>query len=155
MAKILCILGMMLSSMLALLSDDSYFLSDDSYFSWLYIPWALLTLIIAFITYNEERNVDVKKFWIRPSIICLLSITIVGYQLCIDDVLGFSSIEDTIFSGATHYADCCFFSAAAFIFAYLFGLRTKANIFMNLRVGYIGQKYAAIWLILMIFSFIP
>lgn len=147
MAKILCILGMMLSSMFALLSDDSNF-------SWLYIPWALLTLIIAFITYNEERNVDVKKFWIRPSIICLLSINIVGYQLCIDDVLDFSSIEETIFSGATHYADCCFFSAAAFIFAYLLGLRTKANIFMKLRVGYISQKYAAIWLILMIFSFI-
>ena len=147
MRNILCILGIIISSTLVFLSD--YFSLKS-----LYIPWALVTIVVAFIVYSDKKNLVVKDFWLRPSIICFLSIIIVGYQLCIDDVLGFSSIENSIFTGASRYADCCFFSASAFIFAYLIGLSSKAQLFISRKTIIISEKTTAVWLALMILSFV-
>lgn len=146
MVKALCILGIISSSILALFSDGMLL-------SWLYIPWALYVICVGVISYKMDGCVCLHKFWLRPSIICMLSLIVVGFQLCIDDVLGFSSIESTIFSGASKNADRCFFSAAVFIFSYMLGLDKKKSVLFNQQQTFINSKYAIAWLILMILTF--
>lgn len=102
MTKILCFLGILLSVSLCVQSWGMYL-------SWLYIPWVFFIITAAFIAYNIGSEVYLKEFYLRPSIICLLSLLIVGFQLSIDDVLGYSSLNSTIFSGASEYADQAFF----------------------------------------------
>ena len=121
--------------------------------SWLYIPWAIITIIISLISYWNDRNIFLQGFWLRPSIICLFSLIIVGYQLSVDYALGYSSLDKTIFSGASKYADYCFFSASIFIFSFLYGIKnTNKSIFRQNGVD-LKKKQALAWLVLMIVSF--
>lgn len=147
MGKVFCILGIIVSLFLTLLSDGMSL-------SGLYIPFAIFTLFVAFISYKKDSNASLQKFWLRPSIISFFSLVIVGFQLSIDDVLGNSSIDTTLFSGASAYADFCFFSAGIFIYSYLLGLEYKTNIIFKQKETIIKKKQAIAWLVLMIVSFV-
>lgn len=146
MVKIFCFLGMLFSCILFLLSDEKAL-------SILYIPWALFTISIACFYYIKERDVTVQKFWLRPSIICFLGLIIVGYQLSIDDYLGYSSLEQTVFVGASQYADKSFFSVSIFLFAYILGLKKSQNTLFNQVKNDTNKLHASAWLILMLLSF--
>ena len=147
MGKLLCIIGIVVSLFLTLLSDGMSL-------SLLYIPFAIFTLCVSFITYKKDKNASLHRFWLRPSIICLFSLVIVAFQLSIDHVLGNTSIDATLFPGASAYADFCFFSAGIFIFSYLLGLEYKNNILFKQRETCIKKKQAIAWLVLMIVTFV-
>lgn len=147
MTKILSIFGLLISIILS-------FFSEGKTLSWLYIPWALYTVFVALITYKNDNNVNVRKFWLRPSIICFLSLIIVGYQLCIDDTLGYSSIDTTILTEASKYADYCFFSASIFVFSYIIALGKERTPLFDFWKNETNKKHAAIWLVLMVLTFV-
>lgn len=146
MVKILCFLGIFLSYILFLFSDEKAL-------SILYIPWVLFTISIACLYYIKERDVTVQKFWLRPSIICFFGLIIVGYQLSIDDCLGYSSLEQSVFVGASQYADKSFFSVSIFLFAYILGLKKSQNTLFNQVKNDTNKLQASVWLILMLLSF--
>lgn len=146
MGRILRVLGLIVSFFLAILSDGMSL-------SWFYIPWSIYIICVAYISYKSERNASLHKFWIRPSLICFFSLIIVGFQLSIDDVLGYSSVETTLFAGAAKYADYCFFTASIFIFSYLIGLSNTNNIIFSQKGLNVTRKQAIVWLILMIITF--
>lgn len=147
MTKILCFLGILLSVSLCVQSWGMYL-------SWLYIPWVFFIITAAFIAYNIGSEVYLKEFYLRPSIICLLSLLIVGFQLSIDDVLGYSSLNSTIFSGASEYADQAFFSASLFVFSYILGLGQSRNILFRNNSNDTNAKHAKVWLGIMLLTFV-
>lgn len=140
------LLGIILCSVL-------FCISDRMFTSFLYIPLVLFVIFCVFLCYIKDNNI-LRRFWLRPSLICFLSLCIVGFQLCIDHVLGYSNLDSTVFAGASGFADQCFYSSAIFVFAYIIGLGLVKSPYFNRGGINTTSRYAFCWLFFMLLFFI-
>lgn len=142
------LIGIILSFVLFLLSDGSSALD-------LYLPIAIFAFFCLSLCYAFD-NYKLRNFWLRPSLICFLSLCIVAFQLCIDHALGYSDLNNTVFAGASYFSDKCFYSSSIFIFAYIIGIAlfNKKLIKKNTYIIFNSQQYARSWLLLMLIFFL-
>lgn len=130
-----------------------FLVSDGIFASFLYIPLVFCVLACIILCYGEDVY-SLRRFWIRPSLICFFSLCVVGFQLCIDHVLGYTNLDSVVFAGATGVADQCFYSATVFVFSYIIGLGIIKKPYFSRETEIVTKKYAFCWLLLMLLFFI-